>query len=260
MIKMTANNKLIGEALRIVDGAKEHNITMRMLGASAILVHCPKFAGLYEELGRELTDLDFMAYLQEIDQVAKFITSLGYTLWFTPVQFGSESSNRYIFTDQSNGLKIDVFFDNLVMCHTIPFRNRLEIDYPTISLVDLFLEKMQIVEINEKDIKDTIVLLREHEIGETDDEEINVNYIEKLCSDDWGLYYTVVTNLKKIREKFLEIYHALSDDDRARVKLKINAILDNIEQKPKSLKWKIRSKIGTKAKWYRSVDTIHQIE
>ena len=38
------------------------------------------------------------------------------------------------------------------MCHDIPFKDRLEIDYPTIPLAELLLEKMQIVQINEKDL------------------------------------------------------------------------------------------------------------
>jgi hypothetical protein len=52
------------------------------------------------------------------------------------------------------------------MNHIIEFKDRLEKDYPTIPLEELMLEKLQIVKINEKDIKDLIVLILEHEIGE----------------------------------------------------------------------------------------------
>src|SRR5947209_11073668 len=38
------------------------------------------------------------------------------------------------------------------MCHTIDFRSRLNIDKRTVSLADLMLTKLQIVEVNEKDM------------------------------------------------------------------------------------------------------------
>jgi len=82
------------------------------------------------------------------------------------------------------------------------FLKRLEIDYPTISLADLLLEKMQIVKLNEKDILDTIVMLREHDVGEGDKETINSDRVSGLLSDDWGFYYTVTTNLGKIKSAF----------------------------------------------------------
>jgi hypothetical protein len=41
----------------------------------------------------------------------------------------------------------------------LDFRGRLELDSPTISLVDLLLSKLQIQRITEKDIKDMIAIL-----------------------------------------------------------------------------------------------------
>ena len=83
-------------------------------------------------------------------------------------------------------MKVDVFFDRLDMNHIIDFKNRLELDFPTISLADLLLEKMQIVQINEKDIKDTIILLREHPVEDPDKETINANYVASLLAEDWA--------------------------------------------------------------------------
>jgi hypothetical protein len=77
----------------------------------------------------------------------------------------------------------------------------LELDYPTISLVDLLLEKMQIVRINEKDIIDTIMLLREHDVGSSDDETINIDYMAKTCKSDWGLWKTVTALRSKVGER-----------------------------------------------------------
>ena len=68
----------------------------------------------------------------------------------------------------------------------------------TISLADLFLEKVQIVKMGEKDAKDIAILLLEHELGDQDKGSINAEYISKLMADDWGFYYTTITNLRKL--------------------------------------------------------------
>jgi hypothetical protein len=56
------------------------------------------------------------------------------------------------------------------------------------------------VEINDKDLKDAMLLLLAGEIGETDDAAINLRYLAKRMSDDWGFYYTSTTNLGRIKD------------------------------------------------------------
>jgi hypothetical protein len=152
---------------------------------------------------------------------------------------------------------IDVFFDQLNMCHKIDFRNRLEIDFPTMPLAELMLEKMQIVEFTEKDAKDSIMLLREHNVGDKDSETINQGYIARLLSKDWGFYYTVTTNLKKMRDSFVDEFGKdhLSTEDGEDVKKKIDLLLARIEEEPKEMRWKMRARIGTKKLWYQEVES-----
>ena len=147
----------------------------------------------------------------------------------------------------------DSFFDKLAFCHTINFAGRLELDSPTITLGDLLLEKMQIVEINEKDIKDTLIMLREHEIQESEKESVNARYIAKLLSDDWGFYHTATTNLDKVKSH-LDKFTSLSDEDRQDIRSKVDILLGAIEKEPKSMKWQMRAKIGTRKIWYTKVE------
>lgn len=76
-------------------------------------------------------------------------------------------SGRRIF-DHPTLPHVDVFFDELNFCHKVDFRKRMDTDSPTISLADLVLEKLQIVEINEKDLKDLIVVNLEHPLSDSD--------------------------------------------------------------------------------------------
>jgi hypothetical protein len=114
---------------------------------------------------------------------------------------------------------------------------------------------MQIVQINEKDIKDTVVIMREHDVGDLDNETVNARYIARTLSDDWGFYYTVTTNLGKVKNSLSSV-QVLSDQDRADVSSKIDKLVSCIEEQPKSMRWKMRAKIGTKKKWYNDVEEV----
>lgn len=122
----------------------------------------------------------------------------------------------------------------------------------------VFFEKMQIVKINEKDIKDVIATVREHNIGSTEDETINSKYIAKTLANDWGFYYTVTTNIEKV-QGFLNRYRSLTAEDRADVTTKLNQILHCIERAPKSLSWRMHARIGTKKKWYTDVEAFEEV-
>ena len=96
-------------------------------------------------------------------------------------------ANAAIFDKPEAGLHVDIFYEKLDFCHAIYWKDRLETDSPTIPLTELLLEKMQIVQINEKDIIDTIMLLLEHPLGDIDKETINMKLSPPLCADEWGL-------------------------------------------------------------------------
>jgi len=154
-------------------------------------------------------------------------------------------------------VKVDVFYDKLAMCHEIDFTRRLEVDYPTISTADIILEKTQIVKINEKDVKDLIILFAEHELGSNDNHMINSPYISKLLAKDWGFYYTVTTNLKLVRDQFLDKWKEPSVQEYLNnVKSRVDELLKQIESEPKSMGWKMRQSIGTKKKWYKDVEEV----
>jgi hypothetical protein len=246
---------LINEAVKIAELGESKGIPLRLMGALAIYVHCSDEAkAFHEALSRQFTDIDFMTTADR-EKVKKFFLEIGYKPRERFMAIMAEA--RHIYEKPELGIHVDVFFNELDMCHKIDFRKRLLIDYPTISLADLLLEKLQIVEINEKDVKDVIVLLIDHKIGDKDEKEtINIEYIADLLSKDWGFYYTVTTNLNKIKKLVDSYAQVLTQNKVEDVKNKIDIILDKIEKKPKSMGWKMRAKIGTKTKWYKEVEEI----
>jgi len=94
---------------------------------------------------------------------------------------------------------IDVFLDKLDYCHEVNFKDRLGFDEYCISLTDIALQKLQIWEINDKDLKDLEFLMTVAEIGEDDAKKINRGYVARRLADDWGFWYTATTNLARVK-------------------------------------------------------------
>jgi hypothetical protein len=164
----------------------------------------------------------------------------------------SEGS-RAIFQRPDVGLHIDIFYEKLDFCHVINWKDRLEVDHPSIPLAEMLLEKMQIVQINEKDIIDTIMLLLEHPLGEQDTETINIQRVAVLCSADWGLWRTTTMNLEKVRQ-LAQRYQQLRNEQKEMIDSQVKAALLRINQEPKSLAWRLRARVGDRVKWYKDVD------
>jgi hypothetical protein len=133
----------------------------------------------------------------------------------------------------------------------------LETEEFTLPLAELLLEKMQIVQINEKDLIDSIMLLREHSIGDSDSETVNAVVIAHTLANDWGFWRTVTGNLKVLDET-LDHYNGLSQEDRGIVRGRIKELETRIESQPKSLIWKARAKIGERVKWYKDVEELQR--
>ena len=70
-----------------------------------------------------------------------------------------------------------------------------------------------------------------------------------------GFYYTVTTNLRKVKDTLLQ-NEKLSDNKRTSGVKKIDTIVDAIEKTPKSLSRELRAKVGPSKKWYKEVEDV----
>lgn len=243
----------IERALEILEEADSRNLTLRLIGALAFHVRCPQFNYIQLETQRYFTDIDFMGYYEQIGAVELLFKDMGY-LEDRRIK-SVPGLRRSIFFHRDQGWHSDVFYDVLDFSHELDFKGRLELDYPTIALCDLLLEKMQIVQINEKDIIDTLMLFREHDVGVGEEAPIAADHVARSCKGDWGLWKTVTTNLKKVHE-LTEKYDVLTAEDRETIHDRLDRIMTHIEQEPATLRWRLRSHIGERMKWYRDVDEV----
>lgn len=261
------------EARGIVEHANEKGVTLRIMGGMGIAFHSADYRDFAKRLGRvgasggqEYSDLDFAAYMKQKDLIVKlFVTDLGYIKRRTTLS--SAASQRQIYFHPKGWFYIDVLLDKLLVAnHPLDFRARLQLDSPTIPVSDLLLEKLQMWEaFSEKDLKDCFLLLKAHEVTQHDANCINKEFIARLLAQDWGFWYTVTGNLKKIRRITEDLDQMgpkvgihpseISQVERAELVMRIERLLQRIDEEPKSLSWKLRSKIGTSKKWYEHVET-----
>jgi hypothetical protein len=242
---------VLKEAERIISTAESQHITLRLLGGTAFGIRCP--SAKHRAVARTYPDIDLIGLKKQSRAVRKFFTSMGYedNKMFNALR----GSTRLMFFDMPNKRRIDIFLDYFDMCHKIELRDRLSIDPKTLSLADLLATKLQVVKTNEKDIKDMVALLLDHDVASSDEpKKVNGARIAKLCGEDWGIYKTFTTVLAKILLVLEQL--ELSPDERKLVRNRIERLSKMIEDEPKSMKWKMRARVGEKSVWYKLPDDL----
>lgn len=272
---LLSDEDLIKEAVEIVTRAQEKNIILRVLGAVAVRIHSshsPEALKLYERVGRlgnsetQFTDIDLIGYSGQKKNIAEFFErDLGFRTYpQAKVLLGGQ---RFIYYHPKDYYRVDIFFDKLEYSHTIYFgdkpktgKSRLELDFPTITLTDLILEKLQIHDIAAKDIIDLIILLIAHEVSENDDaEKINGRYIATILADDWGFWYDATNNLKLVEEYATQLADEKVITDHQAFSFLMNNIRrlrSMIDEQPKTKNWQKRAQVGTSKLWYRKVENL----
>jgi len=226
--------------------ADAKNVTLRLLGGIAFRLRSP--SSLSGGLQRRYVDIDFVGLRNQRREINELFNELGYTPRTT---FNAMNGHtRLIFNDIANERRVDIFLNVFEMCHKLDFTDRLKLDTITLPLADLLLTKLQVYEITEREYKDVTALLKDHEVGESDDDReiINGKYIAKLCSQDWGLWKTVGLNLERITSAITT--YLPNPEDQKLVQARIDRLKQLIEREPKSFAWKVRARVGEKKRWY----------
>jgi hypothetical protein len=236
---------IVKETERIIDLAEKQNVILRLFGGLAIRFHCQ--SATHRSLERKYADIDFMGLSKQARNIKKLFTELGYAP--REVFNAYYGDQRLIFNDLTNERRIDIFLDVFKMCHKFDFRDRLILNKPTIPLADLLATKLQVVHITEREYRDIIALVHDHEIGDSDGPEtINGLYLAKLCSEDWGIYKTLTTNIGFILSALKEFQ--LDPEYESVARKHLEELSSRIENIPKTTGWKIRARIGERKQWY----------
>ena len=190
-------------------------LSARLIGGLAIWLRCPSVARRARSRGHT-QDMDFAISAAAATKFKALLMTQGYL----PDQFfnGLHGATRLYYGDPAGRWSIDVVIDELVMSHKLDLRGRLDGPAPTITLADLLLTKLQVWEINRKDLGDTVCLLADHPLSEDDDdaEGIGLPRVRSVLGRDWGFYHTVERNAAEGRRAVVARARAGCDARRGR--------------------------------------------
>jgi hypothetical protein len=226
----------IREAEALVGATEARHVTLRFLGGAAIAMHC----GMANRPHREFSDLDAITRRSDLRGLTHVLEERGYGAdrRFNTVNAGS----RLIFYGPEG--KLDVFVDVFEMCHRISLVDRLRVDTPTLSVTDLLITKLQVVELNEKDIADLTLLLDNHGVEAGEGDHVNSEYLGRLLGADWGLWRTVTNSLARMREAV------------PRLGAKLTALEGVATDAPRSLRFRLRGLVGERTRWYEEPEEV----
>ena len=230
-------------AKQIVDLGEARQVRLRLLGGLAFKLLCP--SSMEAPYFRENKDIDIVGRREDTAKIIKVLEGLGYRPreMFNRLSMGQ----RLIYYDLANRRRVDVFLDEFQMCHKFNFKESLLPGKYTLPITELVMTKLQVVEATSKEFLDLAAAFRDFDIGKRS-EDIDGAHIADACGREWGLYTTFSRTLASLRERV----EAQGGADSAPILRKIDALLGLMEEEPKSLAWRIRARIGEKARWYET--------
>lgn len=244
---------LVEEGPRLVEVAAAGGLTLRLFGGVAIWHRCAP--ATRESLGRDYGDLDYVAHRKGSRELRDLLEAEGYAPERT--FNAAHGDRRLIYHAAAGTFHIDVFLDQFEMSHTLDFSARLEVEEPTLPAADLLLAKLQVAEINRKDLTDTAMLLLDHELGDTDGPGvIGGARLDETCGGDWGLFTTVTDNLTRLDELAPSL--GIGPERVQLLASRSAALHARLEDAPKSRAWRMRAKVGRRKRWYEVPEEVHR--
>lgn len=236
---------VVAEGRRLVISARATGVDVYLLGGVGIRVMCDS-ASFRNELARSYHDIDLATRPRTSSALSRFLEAEGYepNRRFNAVQ----GETRLLFSDPGHDRQIDVFVGRFQMCHSLALEPRFAISAGTLPAADLLLLKLQIVQLNHKDVVDALALLLESTDASNPRFSLDLIYISSICASDWGWYRTLTDNLMQVRELAPGVL--IDQGDVVRAQQQIDRLLGVIESAPKSLSWRVRNRIGRRIPWY----------
>jgi hypothetical protein len=236
-------------------------LPVRLLGGVAFWLRCPSVRS--EPFARDYADLDFAVAKTASQPFRAILEGRGYL----PDKFfnGLHGATRLYYGAPDGQWSVDIVIDELTMSHRLDLRGQLDGPGPALSPADLLLTKLQVWEINRKDLGDAACLLADHGLAAGPPEantagastagadEISLARVTAVLGADWGFCHTAERNLAKVAELAAAEPPPGAGHDVAD---QVRAVQAAIEAAPKSRAWRLRSRIGERVKWYETPEEV----
>jgi hypothetical protein len=238
------------EAVALAQNAGTAGVGLKLLGGLAVRVLTPDLPPRL----RPGQDMDFACLSKGRKATAAFLESSGCV---PDRRFNNLNGDRQMYFTAPTGRPIDVMVDRLTMCHVLDFRpgyGRLPL---TLDAIDILLSKLQIIELNEKDARDTLQLLAGLPVGAPGSAGgsaaapvLDTSRFGQLLSADWGWWRTVTGNLEKLPALAANSPHLVPLGGRYDPLAQAGELAEVAQSVPKGMKWKLRANVGDRIRWY----------
>jgi hypothetical protein len=233
----------VAEARRLIAAAAEQGLLLRALGGVAVYLLAPDGK---PRLPRRVKDIDVAVPRGSGRPAARLLEQAGYV---GDQMFNAlHGSRRLLFIDPAHERHLDVFVGEFSMCHEIPLTARLDRAPLTVPPEELLLSKLQIVEATANDQSDLYSLLVQYEVF-AGSGSLDGSFVAGLCAKDWGLWRTCVGSIDRLLANLES--SPLDPGEAARVQARLEALRGCLEAAPKTMKWRLRSQVGDKVRWYQ---------
>lgn len=223
-------------ALTLVDRTEAAGARARLFGG----------AGVAALLGRRLPsacrrvpgDVDLAAPQADRRALGRVLVQAG----FEPdVEFNMlHGAERMSFADPA-GLRVDVALGVLRMCHVVDLDEGFATPPPSLPAWLLLISKLQVFEMTDKDRLDATALLAACTV-----DELRPDLVARRCADDWGLWRSLTRSLAAV----VAAPPALTAPERLRLDENGERVRRALDGEPKSLRWKLRARLGERVRWY----------
>ena len=251
-LKAQPLDDVIAEADRVLEAARAAKVAIRLTGGLAIRRRHP--SATRPPLLRTYADIDLAAGSKGGHRA---ITALMVGLGYVPDQmFNSLHGNERLYYEApGQGRHVDVFVDAVRMCHVINFKHRLSYLEDTLTVSDLLLTKLQIFQLNKKDLLDILAILHDQTLRPGAPDALDPAYLEEIWGNDWPIWRTSQGTLARTREAAPDILDA---EGTERVLKNVEALQDILRNGRKTLRWKLRAQVGDRLRWYELPEEVSQ--
>lgn len=156
-------------------------------------------------------------------------------------------SQRQIFVERDGRFTVDILVGTFSMCHKIDHSEAFSSATAFAPRHLLLLTKLQIVQIERKDLNDACALLLDWGRADFADEFLDAASAARHLARDWGLHHTVQRNLERLSAHLGTL---LPERDAQCVETAIARLQNTISRTPKSTGWRVRARIGERVRWY----------
>jgi hypothetical protein len=231
----------------LIEAAAAEGVPMRLLGGLGVYAVAP--SARRPPLARPYRDIDLAVPAKRGPAASRVLEAAGVV---PERHFNALHGARRMIFSSPDGYDVDVLIGRFEMAHGLDLEDGFADDDTSIAPTDLLLTKLQIVRIEPKDLADAVALVLDVPPGSGAGSIDLARFVAPLV-DDWGFFHTVESNLPRVAALADE---RLDDATASVVRERVGDLKAAMDSTPKSLRWRVRSRVGERVVWYETPEDV----